>query len=128
MSSLPLCCGLPNEAGLQAQMSGWPPCAVQYQISKQLSARAYDIVGVNRIPHTFGSPEGGLVGRVGRGGRGVARWFLGVGFWGWDEGTQGPMSLEAGKQRQVTGAHVEAGARSFCSMEFQAVFGHSLSD
>lgn len=53
---------------------------------------------------------------------------LGAGFWGWDEGTQGPMSLEAGKQRQVTGVHVEAGARSFCSMEFQAVFGHGLSD
>ena len=38
------------------------------------------------------------------------------------------MSLEAGKQRQVMGAHVEAGARSSCSMEFQAVFGHGLSD
>ena len=38
------------------------------------------------------------------------------------------MSLEAGKQRQVTGAHVEAGARSSCSMDFQAVFRHGLSD
>ena len=49
-------------------MSGWPPCAVQYQISKQFSAGTDDIVGVNRIPHTFGSPEGGLVGGVLQGG------------------------------------------------------------
>ena len=28
----------------------------------------------------------------------------------------------------MTGAQVEAGARRFCSMEFQAFFGHGLSD
>lgn len=66
-------------------MSEWPPCAVQYQISKQISTGADDIVGVNRIPHTFGSPECGSVGQVGRGGRGgrgVARWLLGCGILG----------------------------------------------
>ena len=56
VSSLPLCRGLPNEAGSWPQMSEWPPWAVQYQISKQISARSDDIVGVNRIPHMLGSP------------------------------------------------------------------------
>lgn len=45
-----------TRTGSRPQMSEWPPCAVQYQISKQISARSDDIVGVNRIPHMLGSP------------------------------------------------------------------------
>lgn len=104
-------------------MSEWPPCAVQYQFSMQISAGSDDIVGVNRIPHMFGSPVCGLVGLGG----GV----LQGGSWVWDSGggVRGPRGRCPWRQgsRQVTGAQVEAGARSF-SMEFQAVLAHSLSD
>ena len=59
------------------------------------------------------------IGAGGGGGLGVARLHLGVRFWGWGEGTQRMMSVETGRQTG-DGGPVEAGAQSFCSVEFWA--------